>query len=105
MMKRNILLGAVFALLLVACQTVPGQTGAAPAAAAKRSVCNAAVCQIQVEVTGSPPRISVDIDELVVARGNQGPGGSGVAIQWRLSSNDYEFRNDSIQYYDSGYSS
>jgi hypothetical protein len=104
-MNRHILLGAVFALLVAACQTAPGQTGAAPSVAANRGVCNAAVCQIHVNVTGSPPRISVDVDELVVARGNQGPGGSGVAIQWRLANNDYEFRGDSIQYYDSGYGS
>ena len=103
-MRRIAIVSTLLALLVAGCQTTSGQTGATPAAAAARSVCNAAVCQIAVHVTGSPPRLSVDIDELVVARGNQGPGGGGVAIQWRLQNNDYEFKVDSIQYYESGYS-
>ena len=88
------------ALLVIGCQTSSSQTGGAQMASPP---CNAAVCQVNVDVQGSPPRITVDIDSLVIARGNQGTGANGVMIHWRLRNNDYEFKNDSIQYYEASY--
>jgi hypothetical protein len=102
-MTRRALVAAAFALLFAGSETSTAQTGGPSGHPPGRTVCNMSVCQIKVDVTGTPPRIIVDVDELVVAKGNRGSDGDGVKIQWHLQNNDYEFKDDSIQYYDRRY--
>jgi hypothetical protein len=51
--------------------------------------CKEKLCKVEVYVKGGV--ISVDIDELIVVRGNH-----DVVIEWHLKSPDYEFRDDGI---------
>ncbi|MFO1325553.1 MAG: hypothetical protein U1F15_16035 [Burkholderiales bacterium] len=95
-MNKKAWLWAVSIVILAGCQPAASQRSDNPI----KAQCNAAVCQIKVDVAGTPPRVTVDIDELTVTRGNRGPGGAGVTIHWKLTNNDYEFRDDSIQFYD-----
>ena len=67
--------------------------------------CASVVCQVEVSISGQPPKVSVDLPELALATGNYGQGGNGVVIVWHLNNpQDYEFRDDSIQFYDPAYS-
>lgn len=95
-MNNRVLLCVMSLFVLAGCQPASSQRTDTPV----RAQCNAAVCQIKVDVAGTPPRITVDVDELQVTRGNHGPGNAGVMIHWKLTNNDYEFRDDSIQFYD-----
>lgn len=90
MKTHGILCGLVAAVLLAACAAPGAQTGAGAAS----STCTTPQCQLDVFVEGSPPRIRVSVDNLTV-RGNQ-----NVMIHWHLRNNDYEFKDDSIQFYD-----
>ena len=84
------LLSCVVIALLVGCQAAPtgGQRTASSATCAQPQ------CQIDVMVTGTPPVISVNIDDLTIQRTRD------VMIHWHLRNNDYEFKDDSIQFYD-----
>jgi hypothetical protein len=88
-MNRTIFASVILVTVLAGCQT---PTGIAPTP--ESTTCTLPQCQIQVFVTGSPPAVSVDITRLVV-RGNQ-----NVMIHWHLRNNDYEFKDDGIQFYD-----
>ena len=86
MNTRGIFCGLVAAVLLAACAS-PGPPG-------RSETCTAAQCELDVSVVGSPPRVRVNIETLTV-RGNR-----NVAIAWNLKSDQYEFKDDSIQFYD-----
>lgn len=87
---KRLLLYAAVATALVGCQSL-GPSGGKQVV---KDTCTTPQCQIDVFVEGSPPALRVSVDELTV-RGNQ-----NVMMHWHLRNNDYEFRNDGIQFYD-----
>lgn len=90
-MSRKLVICAVAALLF-GCQATP--TGGQRMGATVN--CTTPQCQIDVAVSdGNPPVISVDVETLTIARPSR-----NVKIHWHLRNNDYEFKNDSIQFYD-----
>ena len=62
--------------------------------------CRGAQCQVEVDVSGTPPSVSVDIYQL---RMSGGMSANPKAIVWHLKNNDYEFKDDCVQFYDPTY--
>jgi hypothetical protein len=96
-MTKRILGYAVIVAALAGCGLQPPVSDKSP--------CNTATCQIDVSVSGTAPHVTVSVNmpTLLLARGNHGAGGNGVMIIWHLNSGAYEFKDDSIQFYDPAY--
>jgi len=93
-MTKKILLYVLIAVAMVGCSLQPPGS--------EKSPCNTATCQVDVSVSGTAPNITVSVDPgtLVLAAGNHGPGGNGVTLVWHVKTAGYEFKDDSIQFYD-----
>ena len=86
----------VGALIVLAFQFFQGRFNVQP----PPPPCSGAQCQVDVDVTGTPPFVSVVPFQL---RMSGGMSGNPKAIIWHLKNNDYEFKDDCVQFYDPTY--
>jgi hypothetical protein len=93
-MTKTFWLYAVLATAMVGCALQPPGS--------EKSPCNTATCHVDVAVSGTAPNITVSVDPVTLrlATGNHGADGNGVTLVWQLRATGYEFKDDSIQFYD-----
>ena len=106
-MIRTAAICILAASTLLAC-TTPGNQGmrAITETECSQNACNLDV-NVAVDSSVNPPNvvISVDFYNLRIKKGNLGAGNNGVMIHWHLRNNDFEFKDDSIQFKDPAYTS
>ena len=104
MNKRTLSAVVLAGFIIAGCGTVggPGEGGGHPATGITQD-CTGNVCAIDVAVTtatvnGHSQTIIGPVPDLIVVKGNHGPGGQGVRIVWHLTAPGYMFNDDGITF-------